>query len=163
MIFKTTKTKLVNGCVYYVATDFAFSTYPRPSSAGSVVVNYVELLIDLDERVVGLSGYCPEVGWIAEKFDLPALEEGAVYCHGGLDEDGIAMRYQPAVGWKAAFDSEHQTVCIYRIAPERGQSATKVLEGLSLGFEAGDLARIWLTLYRAGWERDQLKIHIQTK
>lgn len=55
MIFGTTKTKLVNGCVYYVATDFAFSTYPRPSSAGSVVVNEVELLIDLDERVVGLS------------------------------------------------------------------------------------------------------------
>jgi hypothetical protein len=151
MNFKITKTKLANsGCVFYAATDLAFSTHPWPSSAGSVVVNDIELLIDLDERVVGLSGYCPKEGWIAEKFDLPALQEGSVYCHGGLDEDGIAKRYEPSAGWKAAFDSEHQTVCVYRIAPERGQSATKVIEGLSLGFEAGDLVRIWLRISRAG-------------
>ena len=148
MIFKTNKSKLANGCVFYDDADSAFSTHPWPSFAGSVVVDDIELLIDLDERVVGLSGYCPKEGWIAEKFDLPALQEGSVYCHGGLDEDGIAKRYEPSAGWKAAFDSEHQTVCIYQTSPEGGQNATRVLDGLSLGFEAGKLVRIWLSISR---------------
>jgi hypothetical protein len=146
MNFEFSDSQFAQGTIIYIAKDRAFQTLPAPSFASSIQINEIELLLEQNGRIVGLSGYCPHDGWEKAVLHYPLSKPGAVRCSNGLDPDGIPIRLNRNERWRVLHDSEAEVVYISALSSSRTTTTVEILKGLTLGLEQGHLTQIWIRL-----------------
>ena len=137
--------QLLAGSVAYLPDDYAFQTVPHPPFWNSVLVNTLEITLDVNKRVTGVWGFCPQEGWTSKRLAIPEHHIGGVFC----EEFSTFQSHIPINvddrDWKAFVDRDKGWVCIGDF--NAGCECVAVLPGLMLSIYDRILRSVWINLH----------------
>lgn len=138
-IKKTYKTE--QRLLHYDSEDYAFDMEPVVNAvAFNLVLNYLNLSVDLDNKIVQIWGYCPYTSWMPKSITVPEYVKGELIVMSELkpgfsysinqDEREIYVNYN--TGW----------ICIGN--PEKKNNAVEFINDCIAILEDEELVSLWL-------------------
>jgi len=130
--------------ISYSPDEYAFSTDPYPPFWNSVLIDYLEILLDIEGRITGIWGLCPHTCWKISDLILPKSRCGGVICEKFTTfESRIPIRI--ANNWPIYFDNNKGWVCIGNPCDECEH--IEVVSGLVLSINNNVLYNIWIKFH----------------
>ncbi len=142
--------KITDGSLVYLPTDYAFSAKPRPQSTdSSACVNTLQLMVERGtSRVVFVEGYCPHPGWTIRRLAPPGSKRAGLRIVGVEFERGVAvpLNSYPENLWPTWVDPSTGWVCLERPGEQAsvGCTAVEFAPGCVAVLDGGTLASLWL-------------------
>lgn len=140
----------LKGKLVYRPSDFAFDTEPRPSGcSASVSINDLELMVsDIDNRLLFVSGYCPQAVWQASRLEAPRRALAALYVDWGQEViPGITYSIQgTGVRWPVLVDRKSGWIHIGSAPPKADSLAVTFAPGAAAVVEHERIEALWLRL-----------------
>jgi len=143
MKFNIIKDKMLSGNIFYYPDDYAFGTNPYPPFWNSVLVDNLEIMLDIEGRITGVWGYCPQTCWKKNKLYLPFFVNGGIICD-KFHEYDTHIPTRIAKNWNVFYDQDINWI---RIGTENAKfDNIQVLSGLIFSLYKNNLKSVWIKL-----------------
>ena len=138
-------TEPLQTAIEYIPTEYSICPIHanRVGVISSVLVNDVELLLDSDSRIVGVSGLCPHSRWEQTPALPPPHKTGELYIEGARLTHGISHRLTAPAEWPVSVNWDANWICIGNTSA-RSQECIEFNKGCVAVVNGGALQALWL-------------------
>jgi hypothetical protein len=126
----------------YSISEYSFDMNPANKVvAFTILVNYLDLAIGNDRRIVNISGYSPSGSWEINSFMVPQSQKGDLIVISDLEE-GFSYRLNTEGDWPVYQNKNTGWICIG--SPEKGTEAVEFIDNCIAVLENEKLISLWL-------------------
>lgn len=126
----------------YIFSDYSFDMEPAVKEIGFyILINNLDLIVDENNKVVQLSGFCPCNNWIEMSSLVPKYERGILRVVTEL-QLGFSFRLNNKHPWPVYINKKEGWICIGD--PEKNGEAAEFLNNCVAVINNGELVSVWL-------------------